>query len=101
MFKTGWREKIQLYPQQLTTDYCIPSHLLNFLPRFSSTGGGQIQLWQFILELLADVKNLACISWDNNEGQFTVKDPEELARRWGKRKNRTKMNYDKLSRALR
>ena len=68
---------------------------------FSSTGGGQIQLWQFILELLSDVKNASCIGWDNSEGQFTVKDPEELARRWGKRKNRAKMNYDKLSRALR
>ncbi len=65
------------------------------------TGGGQVQLWQFILELLADSSNTAVLHWDNTEGQFTVKDPDELARRWGKRKNRTKMNYDKLSRALR
>ena len=28
-------------------------------------------------------------------------DPEEVARRWGQRKNRSQMNYDKLSRALR
>ena len=28
-------------------------------------------------------------------------DPEEVARRWGHRKNRSQMNYDKLSRALR
>jgi hypothetical protein len=28
-------------------------------------------------------------------------DPEEVARRWGKRKNKPNMNYDKLSRALR
>ena len=28
-------------------------------------------------------------------------DPDELARKWGQRKNRPNMNYDKLSRALR
>lgn len=28
-------------------------------------------------------------------------DPEEVARKWGKRKNKPSMNYDKLSRALR
>ncbi len=28
-------------------------------------------------------------------------DPEEVARKWGNRKNRPNMNYDKLSRALR
>ncbi len=28
-------------------------------------------------------------------------DPEEVARRWGKRKNRSNMNYDKMGRALR
>ena len=30
-----------------------------------------------------------------------MRDPDEVARRWGKRKNRPNMNYDKLSRALR
>ena len=28
-------------------------------------------------------------------------DPEEVARKWGKRKNRSNMNYDKMGRALR
>lgn len=28
-------------------------------------------------------------------------DPDEVARRWGRRKNKPKMNYEKLSRGLR
>jgi hypothetical protein len=28
-------------------------------------------------------------------------DPDEVARRWGVRKNKPKMNYEKLSRGLR
>ena len=64
-------------------------------------GTGQIQLWQFLLELLADSVNVSCIRWEGPNGEFTMMDPEEVARRWGKRKNRTNMNYDKMGRALR
>ncbi|XP_064650788.1 protein C-ets-1-like [Lineus longissimus] len=65
------------------------------------TAGGQIQLWQFLLELLTDGRNTSCIAWDGPNGEFRMVDPEEVARRWGKRKNKPNMNYDKLSRALR
>lgn len=34
-------------------------------------------------------------------GEFKLIDPDEVARRWGVKKNKTNMNYDKLSRALR
>ncbi|KAF8571948.1 hypothetical protein P879_02645 [Paragonimus westermani] len=64
-------------------------------------GSGQIQLWQFLLELLSDHQNLACITWEGTNGEFKLVDPDEVARRWGERKSKPNMNYDKLSRALR
>lgn len=64
-------------------------------------GSGQIQLWQFLLELLADQTNSSCISWEGRNGEFKLLDPDEVARKWGERKSKPNMNYDKLSRALR
>lgn len=64
-------------------------------------GSGQVQLWQFLLELLTDTKNSCCIKWEGCTGEFRMTNPEEVARRWGRRKNKPNMNYDKLSRALR
>uniref|UniRef100_A0A2K5HJU7 Protein FEV n=1 Tax=Colobus angolensis palliatus TaxID=336983 RepID=A0A2K5HJU7_COLAP len=64
-------------------------------------GSGQIQLWQFLLELLADRANAGCIAWEGGHGEFKLTDPDEVARRWGERKSKPNMNYDKLSRALR
>ena len=64
-------------------------------------GSGQIQLWQFILELLSDSDNASFISWTGPDGEFRMLDPEEVARRWGRRKNKAAMNYDKMGRALR
>jgi len=67
----------------------------------SAFDGGPIQLWQFLLELLSDESALDCISWAGNNGEFQMSDPDEVARLWGVRKNKPKMNYEKLSRALR
>ncbi|XP_078511547.1 retroviral integration site protein Fli-1 homolog isoform X2 [Lissotriton helveticus] len=69
--------------------------------RLSNPGSGQIQLWQFLLELLSDSSNAACITWEGTNGEFKMTDPDEVARRWGERKSKPNMNYDKLSRALR
>ena len=68
---------------------------------YAITGSGQIQLWQFLLELLSDNVNVNCISWEGANGEFKLVDPDEVARRWGERKSKPNMNYDKLSRALR
>jgi len=66
-----------------------------------SQGSGQIQLWQFLLELLSDAANSAIITWEGTNGEFKLTDPDEVARKWGERKSKPNMNYDKLSRALR
>lgn len=66
-----------------------------------TTGGGHVQLWQFLLELLIDSSNTNCIRWEDLNGEFRIVNPEEVARKWGRRKNKPNMNYDKLSRALR
>ncbi|XP_018408203.1 PREDICTED: protein C-ets-2 isoform X1 [Nanorana parkeri] len=65
------------------------------------TGSGPIQLWQFLLELLTDKSCQPFISWTGDGWEFKLTDPDEVARRWGKRKNKPKMNYEKLSRGLR
>ncbi|CAG10105.1 unnamed protein product, partial [Tetraodon nigroviridis] len=64
-------------------------------------GSGQIQLWQFLLELLSDSANMSCIAWEGTNGEFKLIDPDEVARRWGERKSKPNMNYDKLSRGVR
>ncbi|KAM4564938.1 protein c-ets-2-A-like [Fundulus diaphanus] len=65
------------------------------------TGSGPIQLWQFLLELLTDRSCQSCISWTGDGWEFKLTDPDEVALLWGKRKNKPKMNYEKLSRGLR
>uniref|UniRef100_A0A8C5QXP9 ETS variant transcription factor 3 n=1 Tax=Leptobrachium leishanense TaxID=445787 RepID=A0A8C5QXP9_9ANUR len=68
----------------------------------SSPGSRQIQLWHFILELLQNEDFRHVIAWQQGEyGEFVIKDPDEVARLWGRRKCKPQMNYDKLSRALR
>lgn len=63
--------------------------------------GGQIQLWQFLLELLSDKRNANCIAWAGHNGEFKLLNPDEVSRLWGMRKKKPNMNYDKLSRAIR
>ncbi|XP_037085362.1 ETS-like protein pointed [Pollicipes pollicipes] len=65
------------------------------------TGSGPIQLWQFLLEQLTDKTCQTFIVWTGDGWEFKLTDPDEVARRWGTRKNKPKMNYEKLSRGLR
>uniref|UniRef100_T1JZB4 ETS domain-containing protein n=1 Tax=Tetranychus urticae TaxID=32264 RepID=T1JZB4_TETUR len=67
----------------------------------SIAGTGQIQLWQFLLELLSDKSCQNFITWTGDGWEFKLTEPDEVARRWGLRKNKPKMNYEKLSRGLR
>lgn len=66
------------------------------------SSGRQVQLWQFLLELLAEPTSYSdTISWQGDYGEFVIKDPDKIALYWGTRKGKINMNYDKLSRALR
>lgn len=73
------------------------------MPGGSSSLGMEsaITLWQFLLQLLLDQKHEHLICWTSNDGEFKLLKAEEVAKLWGLRKNKTNMNYDKLSRALR
>ncbi len=77
----------------------------DFIPSPGQTSAGQVQLWQFLLELLSSPEvNSEHIKWEEGgarAGEFRLVDPEEVARQWGVRKAKRNMNYDKLSRALR
>ncbi|XP_016112174.1 transcriptional regulator Erg-like [Sinocyclocheilus grahami] len=85
-------QRAQLDPYQILGPTCS---------RLANPGSGQIQLWQFLLELLSNSSNSSCITWEGTNGEFKMTDPDEVARRWGERKSKPNMNYDKLSRALR
>ena len=64
-------------------------------------GRGPIQLWQFLLDLLMTQDKAHMIQWTGNGYEFRIIQPEEIAKLWGARKNKPRMNYDKLSRGLR
>ncbi|XP_011686181.1 PREDICTED: DNA-binding protein Ets97D isoform X1 [Wasmannia auropunctata] len=66
-----------------------------------TVNSGQIQLWQFLLELLTDKDYRNEIQWVGTDGEFKLNQPEAVAQLWGARKNKPSMNYEKLSRALR
>ena len=49
-----------------------------------------------------DETNSPMIEWtDERNGEFKLKNSEDVAKKWGQRKHKDGMNYDKLSRALR
>jgi len=81
--------------------YCYYSHCEGILSLWCLVGGAQIQLWQFLLELLTDATCMTVIQWIGDDGEFQLIDPEAVARMWGRRKCKPTMNYEKLARALR
>ncbi|XP_028037133.1 DNA-binding protein D-ETS-6-like [Bombyx mandarina] len=78
-----------------------PSEQHGYAALSARAGGGQVQLWQFLLEELAAGAPGICWEGPPGDGEFRLSDPDEVARRWGRRKQKPNMNYDKLSRALR
>ncbi|XP_029178840.1 DNA-binding protein Ets97D [Nylanderia fulva] len=78
-----------------------PTSSITIATSSRSVNSGQIQLWQFLLELLTDKEYRDAIQWIGTEGEFKLNQPEAVAQLWGARKNKPSMNYEKLSRALR
>uniref|UniRef100_A0A5S6QFX5 ETS domain-containing protein n=1 Tax=Trichuris muris TaxID=70415 RepID=A0A5S6QFX5_TRIMR len=90
-----------LSPCATPSDFDRQTSSLSPLSLTSYSGSGPIQLWQFLLELLMSRSCKSFISWTGDGWEFKLIDPDEVARRWGIRKNKPKMNYEKLSRGLR
>ncbi|CAL8074599.1 unnamed protein product [Calicophoron daubneyi] len=68
----------------------------------AGANNGKLTLWQFLLELLLSNKYRNLIRWTDKKGEFILLQAEGVAKLWGMRKDRNhRMNYDKLSRALR
>ena len=85
------KQKTELTEKQYTRGYRTQ-------PRFKNI----VHLWEFLLELLEEESCRSLISWNNKERrEFKLRNPEEVAKRWGMVKRRRGMNYEKLSRALR
>ncbi|RUS88222.1 hypothetical protein EGW08_003988 [Elysia chlorotica] len=92
---------IQLWQFLLEQLFILLSILFTHLSPSVYPGSGPIQLWQFLLEQLTDKTCQHFIAWTGDGWEFKLSDPDEVARRWGIRKNKPKMNYEKLSRGLR
>ena len=69
----------------------------------SSGRKGTLQLWQFLVALLDDPANANFITWTGRGLEFKLLDPEEVARRWGKMKERFYiiLNYENYIRSIR
>lgn len=79
-----------------------PYHIIHRC-QFSTAVSKGNHLWEFLLELLRNEQfTPSHIKWENRPlGVFRIVKSAEVAKMWGARKNRPKMNYEKLSRALR
>uniref|UniRef100_A0A915J0S3 Uncharacterized protein n=1 Tax=Romanomermis culicivorax TaxID=13658 RepID=A0A915J0S3_ROMCU len=75
----------------------------NGKPRKRSQHTKGNKLWEFIRDALKDPETSpSVVKWEDQEqGVFRIVESERLARLWGRKKNNSKMTYEKLSRAMR
>ena len=52
-------------------------------PGIRSGNNGQVQLWQFLLELLTVKEHRGVIQWLGEDGEFKLNNPEIVAQLWG------------------
>lgn len=62
----------------------------------------KVLLWKFLRDLLLTKDNERIIKWeDKANGVFRIVDSKQVSGMWGRMKNNEKMNYEKMSRAIR
>ncbi|CAB0014029.1 unnamed protein product [Nesidiocoris tenuis] len=88
-------ENVQSTDEQQVTDQQANLHYSG------EQSTNQLQLWQFLLELLVDYKCRDMICWFGKNGEFLLKEPERVAQLWGARRQKPNMTYESLSRLLR
>nr|VZI48279.1 unnamed protein product [Spirometra erinaceieuropaei] len=67
----------------------------------AAAAAGQIELWQFLLELLTDWHHRNAIHLVSEDSEYKLNNPEQVAYMWGQRKDKPTMNNEKLSPAVR
>lgn len=78
------------------------SNCLNVSSELSFLRSGKPLLWHFLYQLLENRQFIDIIAWiDRSEGHFQIKQPNLLAKIWGKCKANPNMTYECLSRSLR
>ncbi|XP_005176667.1 DNA-binding protein Ets97D-like isoform X1 [Musca domestica] len=100
-FHTLKKETAALSELNIAPNSLVATGLVHTSYGVGTGNNGQVQLWQFLLEILTDREHVDIIQWVGNDGEFKLTDPEKVARLWGEKKNKPAMNYEKLSRALR
>lgn len=60
-----------------------------------------VEIWQFLLNLLTDSEYQNVIEWIDNEGTFRIIKPSTVSIMWGLIKNNWTMDYNKMAAALR
>ena len=89
-----------------TTDMSSDDSILNYMPNMleiaNSLRTGKPLLWHFLYHLLENPFYVDIISWiDREDGHFQIKQPNTLAKIWGKCEANPNMTYECLSRSLR
>lgn len=59
------------------------------------------KIFEFILDCLSQPRYSSIIAWEGTGSQFTIIQPDQIARLWGNRNGRPNMTYQNFTRALR
>ena len=110
-------ENIDVNFENNNSENYAPSNAVSYDNILVATENVNIQMWQFLLELLEDkrCKNIirwsapsmsspsSCISFDSDsvDNEFLIIDPIEVARKWSIRGSKSNMTLKKFNRILR